>query len=314
VRKPISIVLVVLLVALIGLVAWLVLPERQPVHRGMPVFAWIRDGYFRSATGVTPQQANEAVLAVGTNGVPYYMSLLETGPDLPLKHRMLEWTYRHVYPRLDLTSADVRLRRAIGACALSILGAQAKEAIPALTNLVTNGEADQKGMAAEALADIGLHGVPFLTNQLINPKSESRTLCFQVLGRYSEPRYLCGQAKPRAPEEVDAAGRILVPMFVAHLNDADTEMQANSITLAGMFAGQPKVVVPILAEHLGNATNTMELRSAALQALGGYGVEAKAAVPMLQQSLQDQDPVIRREAARILKKIDPEAAAKAGVR
>ncbi len=98
------------------------------------------------------------------------------------------------------------------------------------------------------------------------------------------------------------------------LNGADTEMQENCIALLGILPGQPKLVVPILVEHLGNATNNLGLRSAALQALGGYGVEAKAAVPVLLQSLQDQDSLMGREAARILQAIDPKAAAMAGGR
>jgi HEAT repeat protein len=54
----------------------------------------------------------------------------------------------------------------------------------------------------------------------------------------------------------------------------------------------------------------------AADALGGVGKEAAAekVVPALIQALKDPDSQVRRAAAEALKKVDPEAAKKAGLR
>jgi HEAT repeat protein len=51
-----------------------------------------------------------------------------------------------------------------------------------------------------------------------------------------------------------------------------------------------------------------------VSSLAGFGAEAKSAVPALTQALNDPVAVIRTNAAASLKAIDPEAAAKAGVK
>jgi HEAT repeat protein len=48
--------------------------------------------------------------------------------------------------------------------------------------------------------------------------------------------------------------------------------------------------------------------------LGKIGPEAKDAVPALVEGLKNNETIVRWEAGRALKKIDPEAAEKAGLR
>ena len=60
------------------------------------------------------------------------------------------------------------------------------------------------------------------------------------------------------------------------------------------------------------------VRRASAEALRRYGFpstdELKSAVPALMQAMKDADPDVRLAAGATLKKIDPEAAAKAGVK
>ena len=58
----------------------------------------------------------------------------------------------------------------------------------------------------------------------------------------------------------------------------------------------------------------MQNRLMAAEALGKFGVEAKVVAPVLLQMLNDPESSVRREATNALKTIDPEAAAKAGVK
>jgi len=48
--------------------------------------------------------------------------------------------------------------------------------------------------------------------------------------------------------------------------------------------------------------------------IGSFGTNAICAVPLLLQAVQDRDVTIRDGATASLKQIDPEAAAKAGVK
>jgi len=61
------------------------------------------------------------------------------------------------------------------------------------------------------------------------------------------------------------------------------------------------------------------VRRASAEALGlytgpSYTAEAKSAVPALMQAMKDADPDVRLAAGATLKRIDPEAAARAGVK
>jgi len=56
------------------------------------------------------------------------------------------------------------------------------------------------------------------------------------------------------------------------------------------------------------------IRLFACMGLWQVGAEAKAAVPALLKALNDADPSVRGQAAQALQHIDPDAAAKAGVK
>jgi HEAT repeat protein len=75
---------------------------------------------------------------------------------------------------------------------------------------------------------------------------------------------------------------------------------------------EPQLVMPILIKELKDPTSQAILEP--VQALGRFGPEAKAAVPLLIACLANKDPIIRRSAGESLKQIDAEAAVKAGVK
>ena len=55
-------------------------------------------------------------------------------------------------------------------------------------------------------------------------------------------------------------------------------------------------------------------RSSILISLANFGTNARTAVPVIVSALTDQDELVRQSAAFALKEIDPEAAAKAGLK
>jgi HEAT repeat protein len=75
---------------------------------------------------------------------------------------------------------------------------------------------------------------------------------------------------------------------------------------------EPREVVPALTACLSD-TNVV-IRRAAAEGLGRFGTNALWAVPVLVPLLREPDRNVRRAARNAFKVIDPEAAAKAGVK
>jgi len=101
-----------------------------------------------------------------------------------------------------------------------------------------------------------------------------------------------------------------VPCLLDAAVDSDFSIRFNALTALGEIHAQPELVVPVLVAALRNMD---ESRVAAEDALGDFGAEAKAAVPSLVKLLKDEPPP-RSFAASALKRIDPVAAAKAGMK
>jgi HEAT repeat protein len=88
-------------------------------------------------------------------------------------------------------------------------------------------------------------------------------------------------------------------------------MRLTAIDVLGQLVDEPDQVVPVLTDALHDPTNLVQIRAAL--GLGNFGPAAKTAVPALVKSLKGAGPNVGEWAAKALKAIDPEAAAKAGI-
>ena len=84
------------------------------------------------------------------------------------------------------------------------------------------------------------------------------------------------------------------------------------MTALGHLHAEPGLAVPALMNDFPG--NDPELRVWILMAIGPFETNARAAVPMVLEALSDNDQEVRDQAAWALKRIDPAAAAKAGVK
>ena len=111
-----------------------------------------------------------------------------------------------------------------------------------------------------------------------------------------------------APAVLPAA----TPVLLDGLTNSDVRLSRTAAMAIGGAHGQPDVFVPALINGL---KGPLQSRGIAAWSLGEYGPQAKSAVPAL-VDLSKNDPAlsVRTQAANALKKIDPEAAAKAGVK
>ena len=86
----------------------------------------------------------------------------------------------------------------------------------------------------------------------------------------------------------------------------------NSFAALGEIHVFPEKIVPFLIPYLTNSEGSF--RNSAIWNLRQYGSNARPAIPALLERLHDEESYIRTNAARALKVIDPEAAAKAGIK
>jgi HEAT repeat protein len=108
------------------------------------------------------------------------------------------------------------------------------------------------------------------------------------------------------------AAKAAVPTLLQCATNADRNIRFQAILALGKIHAEPERFVPALTTALHDTDSNV--RSLALGLLGRFGLDAKPAVPALIESLNDRDTVIRRYATNALKAIDPEAAAKAGIK
>jgi len=103
-----------------------------------------------------------------------------------------------------------------------------------------------------------------------------------------------------------------IPLLLKALADNDDLIVGHAAIALGRIQRQPELCVPGLTPLLSSVS--ISTRQKSLVALGKFGLAATSAVPAITGCLTDSDPFMRMQATNILKGIDPEAAARAGVK
>ena len=287
-RKRVYIELAALLVILAGMSVWQGLhsQKHEPVYHGKPLRYWLR-GYRAgnwSWNQSTALMADEAVRVIGTNAIPTLLEMISAS-DSALDIKLLKWSYTwrrwarrqpflRIAPIPHLPSYD-----ALEASqAFRALGPQASVAVPDLVRLLDQDlPAMNHGHIILILADIG-------------PPAE------------------------RA-----------VPAVLRDLHASNPIRRGNALYALGRIGAAPELVVTNAAVVLGDPDPYV--RRQAARSLESFGAEARSSVPALVEALQKwslqpayprrferdpDDPIVAAQDA--LKAIDPEAAAKAGVK
>jgi len=300
--------LVGLFVPILGLIAWLFLHahEPEPSYRGKPLSAWVSDlgrstlghstleqGNFAwddwplAKAGQNPEAA-EAVRRIGSAGFPYLLNALtNTDPAWKMKLAQVLGPLRNRIPMH--TSARPRRNAVV---AFVALGAQAESVTPELTQALYDDRSCKA--AAVALSAVGPRGWTALT-QAINSTNEWSAI-YAV--------WALAQRRATVPGTLEA-------LEAATTNRAGTVSAIASWAL-GKIGQDKEHVIPFLMTTLGS-TNA-QARFGAMYGIGWFGTNALCAAPLLQEALRDRDVTIRDGATASLKQIDPEAAAKAGVK
>ncbi|MDB6066650.1 MAG: repeat-containing protein [Pedosphaera sp.] len=266
-RKRSRVAFILLLLLVLGAIAWLTLRQNEPVYEGKALSVWL-EVYHTNPQSDDPaglealKAADEAVRHMGTNVIPTLLRELQA-EDSQLKLKWVALFKKQRFIKLNFTQDYMRQQAACSA--FNALGSEGRSALPELMALYENPRFSQSPISIMgAIASIGPEASPAVPDLLRGLGDTNRTvvLCVEV-----------------------ALGRI---------------------------HAQPGLVVPALLKCLSDPD--FRVRRHAAYSLADFGADAKPAISALVELLQDKNAAVRQAAAEALPKIDPEAAAKAGVK
>jgi HEAT repeat protein len=178
---------------------------------------------------------------------------------------------------------------------LAPVGAQTKTAIPIMADALKDEAAPVRAGAAAALYWIAAEAgavIPALTAALEDRDRRVRQFSAMALGR------------------IGPDARSAVPALIQVLADEDGRVHAAAVSALGRSGPDAGAG---LVEAL-QKDKAARIRAAAAAALPTLPDRPPGAIPALIEALKDADAGVRAAAARALKKIDPQAAKKAGVK
>ena len=165
--------------------------------------------------------------------------------------------------------------RASAARTLGELGQEPKATISALVQTLTDPDSDVRWNACLAIGKFGL-------------RAESETT--RLFAAFEDP-----DASVRS-----AAAIALISIEPQNASTIDKAM--------------PRLIDALIGLKIAAPNNPLNFRYPAIKALKPCGIRARSAVPALLECLNDRERFVQDAAAQCLKAIDPEAAAKAGVK
>jgi HEAT repeat protein len=144
-----------------------------------------------------------------------------------------------------------------------------------------------------ALGPLGKDAVPDLVKLLDSTKGDPLSVAADCLGNIGP--------------EANAA----VPILISLINNPDRIVRWDTTVNLSKIHMRPELVVPVLITNLSPTNFSL---STTIHALGSFGDDAKPAVPILLTFLNSEKGIVREAVTNALKAIDPQAAAKAGIR
>jgi HEAT repeat protein len=265
-RKRVQFALAVLLVVLVGVIAWQIPKVREPLYQGKSLSVWL-EGYIPNPDTAFSdeerrQRTDAAVRELGTNAIPTLLRMLRA-KDAAWKLTLMRLVGKQRLFRIGFTPA-AGLNFAAG-MAFVRLQESASNSVPALIKIYDEDRSDY-----------------------------SRNAVVIALGAI-------GPAAPGA-----------VPCLLRAATNSEFSIRNSAVFALGRVHAHPELAVPLLIRALRDSD--IRIRFAAVSSLRQFGADAKPAFPAVLEWLKDEDKSTRLLAAQALKVIDPEAAAKAGVK
>jgi HEAT repeats/HEAT repeat len=286
-RRAGAVAAVVVVVAA-GLVVGHFLSSREPVYQGKRLTEWLQQ-YTESKWAVPDtrfgrewveaqhikmakkvEEAKTAIRRIGTNAVPVCWELMKTKEACRWEVELLDIMPGELLDFLCLPRAGL------------YVGLAGRRQLMG-----------QDGF--EALGEEAKSVVPWLAKFLKDKNEETRRNAALALGSMGP-----------------AAGEAVLEL-VRNLRDPDRDVRADVASALGDIHQMPEQSVPaligILQAYSGNGTNDAPLAAMAAESLEFFGAQAKTAVPVLRELLNDPSLNVRSSASNALRRIGPAGAA-----
>ena len=305
--RPKRILVVVLPLVMLSLLMWVFFHKREPSYQGKTLSQWLK-GYDETPFGNT--EINQAVCHMGNDAIPHLEKMI-AAKDSKLKEKLMVFAAK-VFPGKMLITPDFIIRKRAYAGA-GALGREALPMVPLLIRSVETEEGVGRDYAALALGRIG----PVATESVINHLAKStnwqirRAAAFALSGF---PEIINTQPLAYSEQERSSAERLSIPVLLKLQSDTNQDVRASAISAFLSIHEEPEIVVPALVNRLNDPLEIPRNRTKAAGALSTFGTQARQAIPSLLTCLTNSDLRLRIQATNALKKIDPEAAAKAGIK
>jgi len=281
------------LAGVVVLAVWCFLPS-EPTYQGKELSYWLEPYKFGGAE--TTDARGAAFRSMGETAIPLLVRRLKWKPSglMQVLHRRFpNWIRGIAYVQ---GNSDPRSEASY---ALGEIGSAARPALPVLEALTKVSDLPSSwyvNMASKA-AVIKIKG------ESLDPYIEELRDTSDIT-RWYPKALLVGQFG------TNAAGA--VPLLLASLNPTNHSLvHGHALIALGQIRSQPEVCVPAIASFL--SAPSVSSRQKAIGALLHFGPAARSATPQIVQSLADSDPWTRQRATNALKRIDPEAARRAGI-
>ena len=281
-RKRVKIALAVVFVAVGGVIGYQMLcpQNREPVYQGRELRLWLRDyaGWDSSpkAWAEAKSRAEHAVRQIGTNAIPHLLEMVSE-TESPRMRSVTDYWDGHV-ESLKILPASIRH--------------------PSWYKRLTR-YANMEGEIGFKILGADAHdAVPEL--MILYERTFSMDSLSVMNSQVAISRSLV------------SIGPASVPPLLKWAASTNEARRLSAVHALSQIHAQPAEVVPVLVNSLSH-TN-FEVRAQVVEGLGRFGEESQQAVPALVLSLYDSNSVVRRAATNALRRIDAEAAAKAGIK
>jgi len=294
----------------LGGLAWFLLGGSEPVYQGKTLSEWLKgyDGFFDTLVGDN-EESDEAIRHIGTNALPFLEKML-VAKDSKFKVKVMNLADKQSLFKFHFTTA--LHTRAMAYCGLRALGKGAKPMIPILVRSLNDKEEELVFLVAEVLGNIGVDGIECLTNALLNTNLVHRECVAYALGLYRKAENGQDPDKRISEAELARTDHCVIPILVEMLTDTNRSVRVCAIRSLGGIHQLPEFVVPALEAIFKDPKDGFRMQAGF--ALAEFGDRARSTVPTLLTALNDPDEYTRKAATNALRKIDPEAARKEGIR
>jgi HEAT repeat protein len=244
------------------------------------------------------REAEDAILHIGTNGIPFLLDRINEGNPVPWKMKFV--------PLVDKVPQLFGIRRVLGwwlvaqdnhrvgiaMSAFRLLGTNSSPALPELTRRMLTRNSSSGLMAIYALENIGSSGLRPLLSAATNNQAPNRQWIVRSL------------LNPIGSADTNTAAEA-VTVLAQCLGDKDTRVALEAAMALAWVKVSPEIAVAALTKALADPRHEIRQRSA--EALGHFGVAANPAVPTMTTLLNDSDPYVRQFTEDALRQIAPEA-------